>query len=127
MPVVDPGRVLVLDGCFAPLHREISPGQTVTWDASQAATVHTVTFNNLNSGDLAGTFAARFDQPGTYPFACAYHRVSSHHQCDLRGLDTARPGNIYRTAGLAKSPTTQVLGGTRWLTTMGREVCSTPI
>lgn len=73
MPVVDPGRVLVLDSCFAPLHQEISTGQTITWDASKAATVHTVTFQNLNSGDVAGTFVARFDQPGTYPFACAYH------------------------------------------------------
>ncbi|HEX2178702.1 MAG TPA: hypothetical protein VHL54_04165, partial [Actinomycetota bacterium] len=72
MPVVEPGRVLVLDSCFAPLHQEISTGQTVTWDASQAG-LHTVTFQNLNSGDVVGTFVARFDQPGTYPFACAYH------------------------------------------------------
>ncbi|HEX2179964.1 MAG TPA: hypothetical protein VHL54_10685, partial [Actinomycetota bacterium] len=55
MPVVDPGRVLVLDNCFAPLHQEISTGQTVTWDASQAAAVHTVSFHNLNSGDVSGT------------------------------------------------------------------------
>jgi hypothetical protein len=72
MPVVEPGRVLVLDSCFAPLHQEISTGQTVTWDASKAG-LHTVTFQNLNSGDVVGTFVARFDQPGTYPFACAYH------------------------------------------------------
>lgn len=73
LPQTEPGRVLILDSCFAPPHQQIATGETVIWDASKAQMPHTVTFQNLNSGDVAGTFAARFDQPGTYAFACAYH------------------------------------------------------
>ncbi len=73
LPQIEPGRVLILDSCFAPSNQQIATGESVIWDASKAQMAHTVTFQNLNSGDVAGTFGARFDQPGTYAFACAYH------------------------------------------------------
>ena len=73
LPQAGAGTVLVLDSCFAPADQQISTGETVTFDASQATALHTVSFRELSSGDIAGSFTARFDQPGTFAYACAYH------------------------------------------------------
>ena len=57
-------------------------GGAVKWTNEDSA-VHTVTSgtpsnrtNDFNSGDLSrgGTFSFTFDEPGTYPFYCIYHR-----------------------------------------------------
>jgi plastocyanin len=72
LPATEAGQVIILDNCFTPSNLEVKTGETVRWDLEGGGT-HTVTFPNLNSGDVAGSFSARFNSPGTYAYSCLYH------------------------------------------------------
>lgn len=67
--------VEMVDACFTPTIIEVDPGQTVTFVNADPMT-HNVTanvwgfFDDMNEGDA---FTATFDEPGVYPYACAYH------------------------------------------------------
>jgi plastocyanin len=71
----DGGTVEMIDACFTPTILQVDPGETVTFVNTDPMT-HNVTanvwgyFEDLNEGDA---FTATFDQPGIYPYACAYH------------------------------------------------------
>lgn len=71
-PAAEAGQVVIIDSCFAPQDLPVSTGQTVRWDMKGSA-LHTVTFGSLNSGDVVGSFSARFNRPGTYDYQCLYH------------------------------------------------------
>lgn len=67
--------VEMVDACFTPTILRVDPGETVTF-ANTDPMAHNVTsnvwghFEEMNEGDA---FTATFDQPGVYPYACAYH------------------------------------------------------
>lgn len=67
--------VEMVEACFTPTVLSISPGETVTW-VNRSATVHNVTanlwghFDDIVEGDRA---RMRFEDEGTYPYACTYH------------------------------------------------------
>ena len=71
----DGDTVEMVDACFTPTILTVDPGETVTFVNTDPMT-HNVTanvwgyFDDLNEGDA---FTATFDQPGIYPYACAYH------------------------------------------------------
>ena len=68
-------KVQIVDACFTPTLLTIQPGDSVTW-VNTDPFVHNVGgnlwghFDDLRPG---AAFAATFDQPGIYPFACTYH------------------------------------------------------
>lgn len=72
LPATEVGQVIILDNCFTPSNLEVKTGETVRWDLKGGG-IHTVTFPNLNSGDVAGSFSARFNSAGTYAYSCLYH------------------------------------------------------
>jgi plastocyanin len=67
--------VEMVDACFTPTILTVDPGETVTF-VNTDPMAHNVTsnvwgyFEEMNEGDA---FTATFDQPGIYPYACAYH------------------------------------------------------
>jgi plastocyanin len=71
----DGDTVEMVDACFTPTILQVDPGETVTFLNTDPIT-HNVTanvwgyFEDMNEGDA---FTATFDQPGIYPYACAYH------------------------------------------------------
>lgn len=71
----DGDTVEMVDACFTPTILEVDPGETVTFLNTDPMT-HNVTsnvwgyFEEMHEGDA---FTATFDQPGIYPYACAYH------------------------------------------------------
>jgi plastocyanin len=71
-----PGVVRITDFAFAPGHLQVAAGTELTW-TNEDPTAHTVTAagGTFDSGtiDPGGEFAVRFDEPGTYPYACAIH------------------------------------------------------
>jgi plastocyanin len=66
--------VVVADFCFLPGAIEIETGDTVRWQL-QAEAPHTVRFTDaaVDSGQLAGDFAIRFNEPGVYEYFCTIH------------------------------------------------------
>jgi plastocyanin len=67
--------IRIVDACFTPTILHVQPGQTVTWINADPF-VHNITANGWGHyDDLKPTerFAATFDEPGLYPFACTYH------------------------------------------------------
>jgi len=71
-PATEAGQVIITDNCFNPRDPQVGTGQTVRWDLKGVAP-HTVTFEELSSGDVVGSFSARFNRPGSYPYQCLYH------------------------------------------------------
>lgn len=66
--------VTVDDDFFAAADLTIPAGDTVTWRWAEDAGRHNVTGDGFGSDTKSeGTFAHRFDQPGTYDYACALH------------------------------------------------------
>lgn len=68
------GIVTVADYCFLPGTVFVHTGETVRWQL-QATAPHSVTFTgeDVDSGNLSGDFAVRFNQPGTYEYFCSIH------------------------------------------------------
>ncbi len=71
-----PGSVQVADFAFSPADVEVASGSEVTW-SNEDPTAHTVTADDdsFDSGTLdpGARFAFRFDEPGTYRYACVIH------------------------------------------------------
>jgi plastocyanin len=69
-------EVEVVDSAFEPEEVEISAGTTVVWTQT-GSLPHTVTADDgtFDSGDMSSgdTFEYTFEEPGTYPYYCAYH------------------------------------------------------
>jgi plastocyanin len=67
--------VEMVDACFTPSTLQVDPGAEVAF-VNRDSMVHNVTaigwgnFEDMTRGDA---FTATFDQPGIYPYACAYH------------------------------------------------------
>lgn len=67
--------VEMVDACFTPTVLWGDPGQTVTW-VNRSGSVHNLTanlwghFDDITQGQRVGM---RFDDEGTYPYACTYH------------------------------------------------------
>ena len=72
----DPDAVQIADFAFSPGDLEIAAGTELTW-TNEDPTPHTVTAADgaFNSGtmDPGAEFAFRFDEPGTYRYACSIH------------------------------------------------------
>ena len=72
----DPGAVQIADFAFSPEDVEVAPGTELTW-TNEDPTPHTVTADDgaFDSGtmDPGAEFAFRFDEPGTYRYACSIH------------------------------------------------------
>jgi hypothetical protein len=70
------GVVRVADFTFAPAEVQLDVGETVSW-SNEDPTAHTVTADDgsFDSGTMGpgATFSHRFDEPGTYSYACAIH------------------------------------------------------
>ena len=68
--------LLVTGFAFDPAEVQIHAGGSLTW-TNEDPTAHTVTANDgsFDSGtmDSGGSFSHRFDEPGTYRYACAIH------------------------------------------------------
>ncbi len=71
-----PGVVQIADFAFAPADVGVAPGTELTW-TNDDPTPHTVTAadGTFDSGtmDPGAAFAFRFDEPGTYRYACTIH------------------------------------------------------
>lgn len=66
-------EVGVRDNEFDPVAAEISAGDTVTW-TWQGDADHNVVGNAFESDvQREGTFAQRFDEPGSYDYRCTLH------------------------------------------------------
>ncbi len=68
--------VTIVNFAFDSAELTVAPGTTITWTNEDGAP-HTVTADdgafdsgNMNTGD---TFSFTFEEPGTYPYFCAYH------------------------------------------------------
>jgi hypothetical protein len=74
LPALGDGWVAVADSCFSPYDIAVQTGDEVRWSLVGKAS-HTVTFEEgPDSGPLSGdNFAIRFNQPGSYPYACSFH------------------------------------------------------
>lgn len=69
------GTEVITEGsCFRPMVLRAQPGDTVTWSVSDGI-AHNVITPLPFGGDLpvGQTHAARFDEPGVYPYACTLH------------------------------------------------------
>ena len=70
------GSVQIADFAFSPEDIEVAAGTEVTW-SNEDPTAHTVTADDeaFDSGtmDPGARFAFRFDEPGTYRYACVIH------------------------------------------------------
>jgi plastocyanin len=66
--------VALKDLAYAPETLTVPAGTTVTWAWQDGAVAHDVKGDGFRSKVMAtGTFAHRFAQPGTYPYACTLH------------------------------------------------------
>lgn len=67
--------VEMVEACFTPTVLSIDPGGSVTW-VNRSGMVHNVTanlwghFDDIADGERV---TVRFDDEGTYPYACTYH------------------------------------------------------
>jgi plastocyanin len=72
----DAAQIVIKDFMFMPMSLTIKAGSTVTW-ANNDDEPHTVVSDTglFRSGAVVTneTFAFKFDQPGTYHFACSIH------------------------------------------------------
>src|ERR1051325_4806272 len=71
-------KVMIQSLKYSPNPLQITKGQTVEW-VNDDLTPHTVTSDSggeLNSGsiDAGATWRHTFNQPGTFPYLCAFHR-----------------------------------------------------
>jgi plastocyanin len=67
--------VEMLGLCFTPTTLRVDPGATVTF-VNRDPTVHNLSahgWGNLDPMTKGDTFAASFEDPGIYPYACTYH------------------------------------------------------
>ena len=72
----DTPQILIKDFMFMPMSLTVTAGSTVIW-ANKDDEPHTVVSDTglFRSGavDTDGTFAFKFDKPGTYHFTCSIH------------------------------------------------------
>jgi plastocyanin/uncharacterized cupredoxin-like copper-binding protein len=72
----DPGVVQIADFAFSPAGVDVAAGTELTW-TNDDPTPHTVTAadGTFDSGtmDAGDEFTFRFEQPGTYRYACSIH------------------------------------------------------
>jgi len=70
------GRVVELvDACFTPTVLRVDPGTEVTF-VNRDSVVHNITANEWGHYDdfqPGARFTTRFQEDGTYPYACTYH------------------------------------------------------
>jgi plastocyanin len=73
---VEDAEVTILDSVFQPAQITIPAGTTVVW-TQNSFLPHTVTADDgsFNSGTMGNgdTFSHTFNEPGTYPYYCAFH------------------------------------------------------
>ena len=73
------GRVAAADFAFTPATVTIKAGASVTWSARKDPEQHTVTPEVAGSFEGSGPlfagddFTVRFDEPGTFAYACSFH------------------------------------------------------
>lgn len=71
-----PPQVLIKDFMFSPTSLTVKAGTTVTW-SNKDDEPHTVVSDTglfrSSAVDTDGTFAFKFDKPGTYHFTCSIH------------------------------------------------------
>jgi plastocyanin len=66
--------VTIKDLAYAPETLTVPAGATVTWAWRDGAVAHDVKGDGFQSKVTSqGTFAHRFDQPGSYPYLCTLH------------------------------------------------------
>jgi plastocyanin len=66
--------VTIKDLAFAPATLTVGVGATVTWVWQDGAVAHDVKGSGFKSKVTSqGTFAHRFDQPGSYEYRCTLH------------------------------------------------------
>ena len=67
-------NVVIRDLAFEPETLMIAAGDTVTWRWDDGAINHDVVGDDFGSEVISeGTFAHRFDDPGTYEYECTLH------------------------------------------------------
>jgi len=80
-------EVVAKDISFKPARISVKLGAEVTWVFEDKGTTHNVTAEDgsFRSGDLAkGTFAHRFDKPGSFSFVCTIHPDRMRGTVDVR-------------------------------------------
>lgn len=66
--------VMVDDDFFAAADLTVPTGHTVTWEWAEGARNHNVVGDGFAIDTQSeGTFTHRFDEPGTYDYACTLH------------------------------------------------------
>ena len=67
-------NVVIRDLAFEPERLTVGAGDRVTWRWDDGAINHDVVGDGFGSGVMSeGTFAQRFDDPGTYEYECTLH------------------------------------------------------
>jgi plastocyanin len=73
-PAVGVHDVAARDLQFEPPAVQVAPGTTVTWHFEDGTVPHDVKAAGFASGvRKTGSFAHRFDRPGTYSYRCTLH------------------------------------------------------
>lgn len=82
-------EVLVADDAFGPSVVEVAVGDTVTWTFADDV-AHDVSGDGFESALMTeGTFAATFDEPGTYDYVCTIHPISMRGRVVVVAGETA--------------------------------------
>jgi len=75
-------KVIITNNKFEPKQLTIRAGTEVTWENKEGT--HTVEADNgswTSSALTAGkTYSRRFDEPGDYPYYCAFHGSKGGHE-----------------------------------------------
>jgi plastocyanin len=72
----DPNRIVIHDFMFRPTTLTVKAGSTVTWinmDEEPHTTVSVTGLFRSAALDTNDSFSFKFDEPGTYLFACSIH------------------------------------------------------
>ncbi len=92
-------RVLALDDYFLPSLAEVSQGETVVWDFSQADRSHSATDTSgmalFDSGLISPggpSFAYAFTAAGTYPYTCTIHSAEMNGRIQVPVRVSPRSG-----------------------------------
>ena len=71
----DPNTVSVGNNVFSGGTKTVASGTTITWKWAAGAVNHNVTFDDgqKSATQNSGTYARKFDTPGTYNYHCTIH------------------------------------------------------
>jgi plastocyanin len=112
------GTVFVSDNCFYRPEVTVRAGEVVRWEVRAAGVPHTVTFDmGLDSGDVEGPFAVRFNSPGTYEYFCRYHG----------GVGYGMAGSVIVEGKARGEPSLEMVEGGLGGSADGPELSTTPI